>query len=85
MTYIMSCIWLDYMIKYFRCKNCVRSSSKTKMRGIFFSLRRQKQSLEPFCAPGFFFFYGLEPHRKAYFLYAFFAVCVFWQIENIAV
>lgn len=30
MTYIMSCVWLDYMIKYFQCKNCVGSSLKTK-------------------------------------------------------
>lgn len=30
MTYIMSCVWLDYMIKYFQCKNCVGSSPKTK-------------------------------------------------------
>lgn len=30
MTYIMSCVWLDYMVKYFQCKNCVGSSPKTK-------------------------------------------------------
>ena len=30
MTYIMSCVWLDYMVKYFQCKNCVGSSLKTK-------------------------------------------------------
>ena len=30
MTYIMSCVWLDYMIKYFQYKNCVGSSPKTK-------------------------------------------------------
>ena len=27
---IMSCVWLDYMVKYFQCKNCVGSSPKTK-------------------------------------------------------
>ena len=26
----MSCVWLDYMVKYFQCKNCVGSSPKTK-------------------------------------------------------
>lgn len=26
----MSCVWLDYMVKYFQCKNCVGSSLKTK-------------------------------------------------------
>lgn len=30
MTYIMSCVWLDYMVKCFQCKNCVGSSPKTK-------------------------------------------------------
>lgn len=30
MIYILSCVWLDYMIKYFQCKNCVGSSPKTK-------------------------------------------------------
>lgn len=30
MTYIMSCVWLDYMVQYFQCKNCVGSSLKTK-------------------------------------------------------
>ena len=30
MIYIMSCVWLDYMVKYFQCKNCVGSSPKTK-------------------------------------------------------
>lgn len=30
MIYIMSCVWLDYMVKYFQCKNCVGSSLKTK-------------------------------------------------------
>ena len=28
--YIMSCVWLDYMVKCFQCKNCVGSSPKTK-------------------------------------------------------
>ena len=26
----MSCVWLNYMVKYFQCKNCVGSSLKTK-------------------------------------------------------
>ena len=30
MIYILSCVWLDYMVKYFQCKNCVGSSPKTK-------------------------------------------------------
>ena len=30
MIYIMSCVWLNYMVKYFQCKNCVGSSLKTK-------------------------------------------------------
>lgn len=30
MTYIMSCVWLDYMVKYFQCKNCVGSSPTDK-------------------------------------------------------
>ena len=30
MIYIMSCVWLNYMVKYFQCKNCVGSSPKTK-------------------------------------------------------
>ena len=30
MTYIMSCVWLDYMVQYFQHKNCVGSSPKTK-------------------------------------------------------
>ena len=30
MIYIMSCVWLDYMIKYFQSKNCEGSSPKTK-------------------------------------------------------
>ena len=30
MIYILSCVWLDYMVQYFQCKNCVGSSPKTK-------------------------------------------------------
>lgn len=30
MIYIMSCVWLNFMVKYFQCKNCVGSSPKTK-------------------------------------------------------
>lgn len=30
MTYIMSCVWLDYMVKYFQCKNCEGSSPTDK-------------------------------------------------------
>ena len=30
MIYIMSCVWLNYMVQYFQYKNCVGSSPKTK-------------------------------------------------------
>lgn len=30
MIYIMSCVWLDYMVKYFQCKNCEGSSPTDK-------------------------------------------------------
>ena len=30
MIYILSCVWLDYMVQYFQYKNCVGSSPKTK-------------------------------------------------------
>lgn len=30
MIYIMSCVWLDYMVKYFQTKNCEGSSPTDK-------------------------------------------------------
>ena len=30
MTYIMSCVWPDYMVKYFQSKNCEGSSPTDK-------------------------------------------------------
>ena len=30
MTYIMSCVWLDYMVQYFQHKNCGGSSPTDK-------------------------------------------------------
>ena len=47
MTYIMSCVWLDYMVKYFQCKNCVGSSLKTKKCVASFLVPGDKQGLEP--------------------------------------
>ena len=55
MTYIMSCVWLDYMVKYFQCKNCVGSSPKTKKCVASFLVPVYRQGLEPIRAPGFFY------------------------------
>lgn len=32
MAYPMSCVWLDYMLKYFQYKNCVCSSLTDQKR-----------------------------------------------------
>lgn len=46
MTYIMSCVWLDYMVKYFQCKNCVGSSLKTKKCVASFLVPGDKKTAE---------------------------------------
>ena len=48
MTYIMSCVWLDYMVKYFQCKNCVGSSPKTKKCVASFLVPGDRLSLDAF-------------------------------------
>lgn len=59
MTYIMSCVWLDYMVKYFQCKKlCGFKSQDKKMRGIFFSPRRQSDPRRASRVRGFSFYYG---------------------------
>lgn len=47
MTYIMSCVWLDYMVKYFQCKNCVGSSPKTKKCVASFLVPGDRITLNP--------------------------------------
>lgn len=52
MTYIMSCVWLDYMVKYFQCKNCVGSSLKTKKCVASFLVPGDRLSLDAIRVPG---------------------------------
>lgn len=54
MTYIMSCVWLDYMVKYFQCKNCVGSSLKTKKCVASFLVPGDRKSLYAICVQTFF-------------------------------
>ena len=54
MTYIMSCVWLDYMVKYFQCKNCVGSSPKTKKCVASFLVPGDK--IKSRCGPAFYFY-----------------------------
>lgn len=54
MTYIMSCVWLDYMVKYFQCKNCVGSSLKTKKCVASFLVPGDRQESGAKRAPGSF-------------------------------
>ena len=57
MTYIMSCVWLDYMVKYFQCKNCLGSSLKTKKWVAFFPPVKFFGFFGlGWCDPPFFFF-----------------------------
>ena len=56
MTYIMSCVWLDYMVKYFQCKNCVGSSLKTKKCVASFLVPGDSRSLDAQVAFGAFLF-----------------------------
>ena len=58
MTYIMSCVWLDYMVKYFQCKNCVGSSPKTKKCVASFLVPVYKKGIGIF--PGTFFLYNVK-------------------------
>ena len=51
MTYIMSCVWLDYMVKYFQCKNCVGSSPKTKKCVASFLVPGDRLSLDAIRVP----------------------------------
>lgn len=57
MTYIMSCVWLDYMVKYFQCKNCVGSSPKTKKCVASFLVPVYKIK-EGTCLQDAFFYFG---------------------------
>lgn len=60
MTYIMSCVWLDYMVKYFQCKNCVGSSPKTKKCVASFLVPGDiRLSLDAICVRGSAFFFCL--------------------------
>ena len=63
MTYIMSCVWLDYMVKYFQCKNCVGSSPKTKKCVASFLVPVYIQSVfivtERFCKNTLFFYFHI--------------------------
>ena len=55
-TYIMSCVWLDYMVKYFQCKNCVGSSLKTKKCVASFLVPGDKPAVSKLCTAGFLLF-----------------------------
>ena len=69
MTYIMSCVWLDYMVKYFQCKNCVGSSLKTKKCVASFLVpgdsRKPRRGNR---VRGFLFYYSKKLTSKRYFL-----------------
>ena len=60
----MSCVWLDYMVKYFQCKNCVGSSLKTKKCVASFLVPGDRQGLEPIRAPGSFLIYAEGAREK---------------------
>ena len=59
MTYIMSCVWLDYMVKYFQCKNCVGSSPKTKKCVASFLVPGDKKTVRAFARAVFY----IEQHK----------------------
>lgn len=65
MTYIMSCVWLDYMVKYFQCKNCVGSSPKTKKCVASFLVPGDRLSLDAHCVPDSVFYCNQMPVPKA--------------------
>lgn len=52
MTYIMSCVWLDYMVKYFQCKNCEGSSPTDKKCTASFLVPGDRLSLDAIRVPG---------------------------------
>lgn len=56
MTYIMSCVWLDYMVKYFQCKNRVGSSPKTKKCVASFLVPGDKKPSRSYASEGFLCF-----------------------------
>lgn len=56
MIYIMSCVWLNYMVKYFQCKNCVGSSLKTKKCVASFLVHSYTSEQSSLCS-GLFFVY----------------------------
>ena len=53
MIYIMSCVWLDYMVQYFQYKNCVGSSPKTKKCVASFLVPGYKSPLKSAISEGF--------------------------------
>ena len=61
MTYIMSCVWLDYMVKCFQCKNCVGSSPKTKKCVASFLVPGDKKKKTPH---GRLFLFGAEGNAE---------------------
>lgn len=67
MTYIMSCVWLDYMVKYFQCKNCVGSSPKTKKCVASFLVPGDTKTPKPVRFGSFFV--TASPHFTALFTF----------------
>ena len=59
----MSCVWLDYMVKYFQCKNCVGSSLKTKKCVASFLVPGDTSEQSPLCFDAFL----CNGHKKASF------------------
>ena len=55
MIYIMSCVWLNYMVQYFQYKNCVGSSPKTKKCVASFLVPGDKNPLESLDSRGFLY------------------------------
>ena len=70
MIYIMSCVWLNYMVQYFQYKNCVGSSPKTKKCVASFLVPGDSMALDPiFVGSAFFFIFYLRQVRAAFGLF----------------
>ena len=56
MIYILSCVWLDYMVQYFQHKNCGGSSPTDKKCTASFLVPGYKKSLDAICVQTLFLF-----------------------------
>ena len=60
MIYILSCVWLDYMVQYFQHKNCGGSSPTDKKCTASFLVPGYKYRQFAFCGLTLFFVNGFD-------------------------